>query len=311
MKRLLTILIGLLLPFISTWADSYDASGETSQSGKHTIVLWTNQSHQGKIKVYYNNRYVGTITRRYSSAPQCGAPGCVTIEVTGKNNTFYGVAEDGTRWYSEKTTLRAGCTSIRLYCSSHRSGGHSGSSGGGSSSSSSSSGHTFGQTMGEAAGEVVSRSISEYGYLVGRAMYIDTDGVPYLGVDLGASVFYGEFARLILATGGMGGFYFYGGVGKDWIFNRRNSDKMTWHGGIGMRFSTDYDHFNTGLVIGENPLCYNQGLLIEFVWHHYFYDLPMIGFFVGAGLGLGNFKAKRPDLIWDVQVGLAIKILEW
>ena len=133
-------------------------------------------------------------------------------------------------------------------------------------------------------------------------------GVPYLGLDLGASVFYGEFARLIFATGNVSGFYLYGGVGRDILFDRMNSDRLLWHVGAGMRYSFDRDHVSMGVVYGENPLCYNQGVLLEFVWHRYFGNSRRIGMFAGGGVGLGDFGANEPAFVWDAQIGISIKL---
>lgn len=141
-----------------------------------------------------------------------------------------------------------------------------------------------------------------------RGQGIDVEGVPFLSMDLGMSVFYGEFVRANFATAGMTGFLFYGGVGKDWVFNKRNSDKFLWHAGIGMLLNFDTSHFHLGLVFGENPVCYNYGLLCEFVYHQFFGDTKRFGFVLGAGVGPGNFKAKDPDLVWDVQLGFAVKL---
>ena len=77
------------------------------------VVFWTNQKTQGSIRIYVNNRYVGKITRSYSSAPSCGAAGCVTVTLSGKGNSWYGKAEDGTIWTSSRTSLVAGCTDVR------------------------------------------------------------------------------------------------------------------------------------------------------------------------------------------------------
>ena len=134
------------------------------------------------------------------------------------------------------------------------------------------------------------------------------NGVPYLGLDLGASVFYGEFARLIFATGNVSGFYLYGGVGRDILFDRVNSDRLLWHAGAGMRYSFDRDHVSMGVVYGENPLCYNQGVLLEFVWHRYFGNSRRIGMFAGGGVGLGDFGANEPAFVWDAQIGISVKL---
>ena len=63
-----------------------------------------------------------------------------------------------------------------------------------------------------------------------------------------------------------------------------------------------------GVVYGENPLCYNQGVLLEFVWHRYFGNSRRIGMFAGGGVGLGDFGANEPAFVWDAQIGISIKL---
>lgn len=170
-------------------------------------------------------------------------------------------------------------------------------------------GYTDGNTYTPSYEPSLGKQIADgWGEIMRRGQGIDVEGVPFLSMDLGMSVFYGEFVRANFATAGMTGFLFYTGVGKDWIFDRRNSDKFLWHVGVGMLLNLDLSHFHLGLVVGENPLCYNQGLLCEFGYHQFFGDSKILGFVLGAGVGLGNFKAKDPDMVWDVQVGLAVKL---
>ena len=275
-----------------------------AQESLTRVVLWTNQSINGPIAIYYNGQYAGSITKRYSSAPPCGAEGCVTLTVTGKHNTFYGIASNGVKWYSEKTTLRAGCTAIRLYSS-------------GSTTSQSNTAGTSGggyrqevqPTPAQAAvSSTAKQFVDGWGDIMRAGMGLGADGVPFLSVDLGMSVYYGEYARVNFATPGMTGFMIFGGIGKDWIFNWKNSDKLLWHAGLGMLLNIEASHFHLGMAFGENPLCYNYGLLCEFVYHQVFGDYRPFGFVLGAGVGPGNFKAKDPDLVWDVQVGFAVKL---
>ena len=124
------------------------------------VVLWTNQNLHGYIRVYYNDRYVGSITKYYSSPPSPGAPGCVTITVQGKGNTFYGEAQDGTRWYSKPMQLHGSYYTICLKAGNN------------SRSSSSSSSYSS------------SRSSSHYDYGYGGADLLLVMGLAVVGVGL-------------------------------------------------------------------------------------------------------------------------------
>lgn len=280
------VLTCLLSPSVVLATDSPDRD-RSAQSGT-TVVFWTNETSQGPIRVYVNRCYVGTITTSYSSAPRCGAPGCVTVVLPKGGNTWYGVATDGTRWFSGNSRLHRGCNSVRL--------------------------HHAGVSDGSVPVPPSGRYSSpgnvrlECKDLMGPDRGLCRKGVPYLGLDLGASVFYGEFARLIFATGNVSGFYLYGGVGRDILFDRVNSDRLLWHAGAGMRYSFDRDHVSMGVVYGENPLCYNQGVLLEFVWHRYFGNSRRIGMFAGGGVGLGDFGANEPAFVWDAQIGISVKL---
>lgn len=279
------VLTCLLSPSVVLATDSPDRD-RSAQSGT-TVVFWTNETSQGPIRVYVNRCYVGTITTSYSSAPRCGAPGCVTVVLPKGGNTWYGVATDGTRWFSGNSRLHRGCNSVRLH--------HAGVSDGNVPVPLPESRHPGSARL-------------ECKDLMGPDRGFCRKGVPYLGLDLGASVFYGEFARLIFATGNVSGFYLYGGVGRDIIFDRKNSDRLLWHAGAGMRYSFDRDHVSMGVVYGENPLCYNQGVLLEFVWHRYFGNSRRIGMFAGGGVGLGDFGANEPAFVWDAQIGISVKL---
>lgn len=279
------VLTCLLSPSVVLATDSPDRD-RSAQSGT-TVVFWTNETSQGPIRVYVNRCYVGTITTSYPSAPRCGAPGCVTVILSRGNNTWYGVAADGTRWFSGNSRLHRGCNSVRLH--------HAGVSDGNVPVPLPESRHPGSARL-------------ECKDLMGPDRGFCRKGVPYLGLDLGASVFYGEFARLIFATGNVSGFYLYGGVGRDILFDRVNSDRLLWHAGAGMRYSFDRDHVSMGVVYGENPLCYNQGVLLEFVWHRYFGNSRRIGMFAGGGVGLGDFGANEPAFVWDAQIGISIKL---
>ena len=105
-----------------------------AQEGSY-LTFWTDKTGFGDIRIYYNDNYAGTITRAYSSAPSCGATGCVTVLVVGQNNTWSAEAEDGSTWSSSKATLTSKCTTQKLIGTPNSnnastSSGSSGSSGG-------------------------------------------------------------------------------------------------------------------------------------------------------------------------------------
>lgn len=159
-------------------------------SAQSTITLWTNQTFHGEIRIYYNNAYVGSITKAYSSAPSCGAPGCVTITVKGTNNTFYGVGDDGAKWYSDKRSLSNGCTRIRLY-SSHRV--SSKSSSGHSVKSSSSNHNIYDDYMKESAEELGQALGTTIAYGLGAISDTDWDlFCNRIDIGVGYGISYGE-----------------------------------------------------------------------------------------------------------------------
>ena len=134
---------------------------------------------------------------------------------------------------------------------------------------------------------------------------------------------YAEFARLKLMIGGGAGFgmALYGGVGKEFIFKVKNENmldyyvdkkRLPWHAGLGVFIITDSYDNSSDLTIGatftESPAVTNYAIMLDFTWSKYFGSSRRFGFFVGAGFGPGNTKRKEPEWMWDVNVGLAIKL---
>lgn len=98
-----------------------------------TVIFWTDSrtAGGGYIEVYVNDVYRGRITSYYGSAPDCGASGCVTVTITGTDNTWYAVGKNGSRWPEKgygRVTLGSGCNRLRLRYSG---GDYSGGDGGG------------------------------------------------------------------------------------------------------------------------------------------------------------------------------------
>lgn len=144
---------------------------------------------------------------------------------------------------------------------------------------------------------------------------------PCLALELGLSRMYGEFARLRWCTGGDFGFQLYGGVGKDWVFDGDNKDKLSWHAGLGyyaVGGDDDNQQFDFGVTVSETPVVAGLAMAFDFGYRYFVGRTKRFGFFGGAGFGVGNIKEcfnERPQgekfpgkFVWDVQVGICIKV---
>jgi hypothetical protein len=169
------------------------------------VTFWTQNKKYGKIDVYYNDQYAGTITHAYTSPPSCGAPGCVTVWVEGSGNTWYAEAEDGSRWTSSRVTLSGECTRMRLYGSpNYKSPSSTTSSSSGSSSSSGYSGSGYNPDTDAALAAVAVAATAVVLFAVSNEMYLSkaesklyngyTFGLkqttnPYIDVEYGGSIY--------------------------------------------------------------------------------------------------------------------------
>jgi hypothetical protein len=92
------------------------AAWSVSAYAQSPLMFWTKNTGYGNIDIYVNGKYEGTITRAYSSAPGCGASGCVTVIIHGSHNTWSAKAEDGSEWTSDRAQLTSSkCNTIQLY----------------------------------------------------------------------------------------------------------------------------------------------------------------------------------------------------
>lgn len=146
-------------------------------------------------------------------------------------------------------------------------------------------------------------------------------GYPYLGLDLGASRMYGEFARLQCCLGGDAGFQLYGGIGKDWIFNGDNKEKTLWHAGLGYYMVCGYyenQQFDFGITYSETAVMKGGAISCDLSYRYFFGRTKRFGIYAGAGFGVGNvkeaFEERAEDeefpgkAVWDIQVGFCIKL---
>ena len=142
----------------------------------------------------------------------------------------------------------------------------------------------------------------------------------HLGISVGASRMFGEFAELRLMTSDDYAFSAYGGVGKDWLFKGRNSDKMNWFVGFGFMYGENEEpsQMTFGLSFSDNAIRSGYSLNFDFDYRYYFDANYRFGFFGGLSLGVGNFKEvvtydeeTEPfpgKFVWDVRVGLTVRI---
>lgn len=143
---------------------------------------------------------------------------------------------------------------------------------------------------------------------------------PNFTFQAGMSRVHGEFIRGKACLGGRTGYVLYGGVGRDWIFNPRNSDyigpdakSLAWHAGMGfyggdLNGETATGEFALLLDYSETPMVNNGSLnfWIEGTW--YFGARGHFGAFGGLGFSIGNFKDDKPKANFIFEIGLAYRL---
>lgn len=260
------------------------------------VVFWTDQERPGAIKVYVNGRYKGKITKSYRSAPKCGAAGCVTVTVSGKNNKWYGVASDGTRWYSNSTTLIRGCNAIRLYSVENPSSSRLKSSSRSYSSSTKGSENSVYYQDSERSSSVQVFG-DAYESVMAAGMSVPKKGFPYFAVSAGYNRFTDGFVGLKYRTGGFCGFSIFGDFGFI-----KGVNGHPWNVGAGLCI----ENFAWDLRFGNTSLCPNYGLMIDFSYDWYF--TKKFGVSAVLGAGFGDTKKKDPDFIWNCGISFSYKI---
>ena len=283
-------------------------------SAQVQVVIWTNQNLHGTIKVYYNNRYAGTITKYYSSAPGPGAAGCVTLTISGNGNTFYGEAQDGTRWYSEKMTLHSGnYYTIRLYSSGatssqnnrttsyNRTGGSSSGYGSGYSNSNESAASRIG-------GQIGSGIANTLGSAAMHASTISMEGYPNLQVQMGYSSMAGEFVGVGTDLGGLGGGYFQGAIYKNLLAKDKTKGLDAWALKVGFYGGNEKNTFRFNISL---PYIYRlpkkMAVGIDLEYARYF--TSRLGVLGGVGFHGYDKENHKSGFLFDANICLVYKIL--
>lgn len=171
--------------------------------------------------------------------------------------------------------------------------------------------------LGETVGDAIGTGFSN---LYERGIGQESDGYPNFQIRSGISRAYGEFIGLKWCIGGESGLALYGGVGKDWLFNGDNNEKVLWHGGIGAYTSLegDVDDLSIGITYSESAII-KETLMLDVAYSRFFGDGQKIGFFVGGGIGYGNIGSLKEGedgklitrdtkFVWDLKIGIAFKL---
>jgi len=166
--------------------------------------------------------------------------------------------------------------------------------------------------------QALTERMDDIGNAANKGLKIPDPSYPNITVQVGMSRVHGEFIRGKACLGGAGGFVLYGGVGRDWIFNPKNSDyigpdakSLAWHAGAGYYFGGDNGEFNITMDYARTPMVENGSLnfLIDGTW--YFGVNNHLGAFGGLGFSLGNFKAEKPKVNFIFEIGLAYRLFNF
>ncbi len=79
------------------------------------IAVWSGTASGGDISVFIDNTLVGTLTRYYTSTPNCGDSGTVTKTLPIGTHIISGKATGGTSWGPTNVTITAGgCLTVEF-----------------------------------------------------------------------------------------------------------------------------------------------------------------------------------------------------
>lgn len=297
MKRFV-IIMAMALMSLCAFADNYERSSDEPVY----VTFWTNQNLTGRIAVYYNDDFVGYITKYYSGRPACGAAGCVTIQVRGTGNIWKAVGEDGTVWNSERVTLQPGCNTVRLYKSSSST----------RTVKPSESSNTYGSAPKSKGvsnkerqmAEDVSASIgSAAGLLLGTALAQGPGWDKYAHrLDLGIGLGYGygglgvkinwQAPVVFGMTAGLGVSAPEGRVCWNIGMQMWCTDNWNWEIGLGSRYYGRYGDYMPGVIVSTN------------------YQYPITDRFgILGGIGASGSTNSNPYVRFEFNLGLVFRLM--
>jgi len=103
----------------------FNTSCAKEEISEYTVTFWAEEGIEpitfGGINIIVDNEVIGTITKTFSSKPNCGAIG--TLEYISDNSTIYwsaigkgtmGLSYGNPYWPTKKVILRKKCTKIKV-----------------------------------------------------------------------------------------------------------------------------------------------------------------------------------------------------
>ena len=324
MKRFVVLFSFILM---SIFAYGQGGLRSTNETRRIRLTVWSNTNGYGTAKVYCGGKYMGRITKFYSSDPGVGASGCVTFEYTvntPSQSVIRVESDEGVIWHIESYhdqirykgnsggTLRAYCRGEKAKgssSSSSRSNSQSYSNGSGNSYSSSRSysssddtAERIGRNIGETIGGGITSGFGAMGGAVREGIDIQMDGYPNLQLQLQASTFFAEMATLTANLGGAAGFYLSGGVGYTLFKEPEYQRKLGWIASLGYYVSTgDNGNLTLGFTGGRSHK-YDTPYIGINVDYAYFFN-PRLGVFAGAGIGIADV------IRLDAHIGITCRVL--
>lgn len=138
-------------------------------------------------------------------------------------------------------------------------------------------------------------------------------GHAYPGLHLftGISKAYGEYARLRAAFNGVN---VYAGIGKDWLFDGINKDKLLWHAGLGGYYSfggeDPWGDILGSVTVAKTAAWENVSLMLDCDFTYWFGRWRRVGCYCGAGAGFADIKdfgkqnGHGTKFAWNLEFGL-------
>lgn len=186
-----------------------------------------------------------------------------------------------------------------------------------SSSSSRSGGYNSGRSNGYDSGSSAYRA----GQALGGLLFSGTGGegkaYPSLQMRLGESRGFGTFTTLRYTNRG---FQIFGSIGKDFLFNSKYKDKITWNAGLGSFFAFGGGGDPTmdiglGLSVGQMCQYEKLSLTIDVDYTYWIGRWRRIGLFAGGSIGWGdinylgnNDPSRNTCFAWSLSGGVVIRL---
>lgn len=125
MKRKIQFIIFMLvIPALLSLMESCDAGLGADQPADGKMMFWSDFDG-APIDVWVDNNLEGTIGQFFTSTPECGSDGCVTVTLVPDSYTFYAEEENktgstGQTWHGTFTIKPNSCGALNLTLSNQR-----------------------------------------------------------------------------------------------------------------------------------------------------------------------------------------------